>query len=939
MSGPYVPPAAGRRERSISVQLGSMQKWALRCMCLLFLVPRIACGSAPVDEPVAAKNVLVLYSFTQSNAFLELEPLKASLRAHVSAPVNFYVEYLDSTLFNDNAYRNSLIETVCRAHATARLDLVIAGGYPALSFALDYRERRFPGVPIVFVAVDPSRLQGRRIWTGVTGLTSKADVAGSLELALRFHPDTRNVVLLAGVSEFETYWNDRFRKELRLHHNNLNLIEVIGLPPRAALRQISTLPLHTIIFAQIASQDSIDSELRVFDLLSAVGQRFPTYSVFNYCFDHGCVGGFYPDQEEDGRRAGAIAARVLSGESPLGIPMQNGTVTRPMVDWRELRYWRIPESSLPAATIVLYRPDPFWQRHKWAIEMASVFVLAVLLLSLGVLFENRQRKRAEQEVARRLHVETMISQISSELTNTSSIDVGFAIQRSLRALREFVGVDRVSIFKLTEGGAGLRLRHSAHLDGIGAAPSLLRRNEFPWLFERLAGSEPVVVPKLQDLPISAAAEVELLRENNVRTIVIFPLRIDNRLEGMLSFAVVQRTAGWSKELLPHLEALSQVYASAFERELSQEALAESESRFLALGEATPAFIWMTDQTGKFTYVNGHTLEFTGAKSEDLNGNGWFTYVHPDDQTMALGVGARAQEQQQRFFREYRVLRRDGTYRWMFEVGNPRFNGEGAFIGFIGSALDVTDQQLAREALAGVSGQLIAAQEEERSHIARELHDDICQRLAMLSLRIEKAAKSWSAGRVSVGEQLEQIWQQCSDITGDVQALSHELHPSILDNLGLVTAVRSFCREFAEESGTTVQFTETDVPVSLPRAVSLSVFRVIQEALHNAAKYSGKEHFEVHLRGKSAEIELEIIDRGLGFDVANVKGGDGLGLISMCERIHILNGTMVIESKPNHGTRIRARVPVTPQTVAASASASNSTELERINATYQDPSGR
>lgn len=149
--------------------------------------------------------------------------------------------------------------------------------------------------------------------------------------------------------------------------------------------------------------------------------------------------------------------------------------------------------------------------------------------------------------------------------------------------------------------------------------------------------------------------------------------------------------------------------------------------------------------------------------------------------------------------------------------------------------DIVVQTIAQH----VSRQLISAQERELSHIARELHDNICQRLAMLSLRIEKVSKAWATGQMQVGQQLQQIWQQCSDLTSDVQAISHELHPSILDNLGLVTAVKGFCRELSEHSGAVVECTARNIPDSLPRDVSLSLFRVIQEALHNAAKYSGE----------------------------------------------------------------------------------------------------
>lgn len=191
---------------------------------------------------------------------------------------------------------------------------------------------------------------------------------------------------------------------------------------------------------------------------------------------------------------------------------------------------------------------------------------------------------------------------------------------------------------------------------------------------------------------------------------------------------------------------------------------------------------------------------------------------------------------------------------------------------------------------------------------------------MLSLGIEKVTKSLGNGQTPTGDQLEQIWQQCSNLTGGVQALSHELHRSLLDDLGLVTAVKSFCREFSEQSSTVVKFSQTDIPDSLPREVALSLFRVVQEALHNTAKYSGVKQFEVNLKGKCGEIELEISHQGVGFGTASVKNTAGIGLLSMQERIHLLNGTISIESKRNAGTRIRAHVPVGQQSNALSASA-------------------
>jgi PAS domain S-box-containing protein len=356
------------------------------------------------------------------------------------------------------------------------------------------------------------------------------------------------------------------------------------------------------------------------------------------------------------------------------------------------------------------------------------------------------------------------------------------------------------------------------------------------------------------------------------------------------------------------------------RRRAQAVLRESEKRFRVMADTTPSLIWMCDAAGKITYLNEQRIALTGTEPNVGYADAWTAYVHPDDLKKVLGVFSKGMKSHEQFSMEYRLRRQDGVYRWMFDVAAPRFNGDGSFAGFIGSAVDVTDQKMAQAALEKVSGQLIAAQEKERSHLARELHDDICQRLAMLSLRIEKVTRGWGSNQRPVSEQLEEIWQQCSTLTGDVQALSHELHPSILDNLGLVTAVKSFCREVSQQSGAVVDFTEINIPGSLPREVSLSLFRVIQEALHNAIKYSGQKLFEVRLQGKADEIELEVTDRGTGFEVSSMKNSKGLGLVSMTERIHLLNGRISIASEPNVGTTIRARVPLPTQSKAMAVSA-------------------
>lgn len=336
-------------------------------------------------------------------------------------------------------------------------------------------------------------------------------------------------------------------------------------------------------------------------------------------------------------------------------------------------------------------------------------------------------------------------------------------------------------------------------------------------------------------------------------------------------------------------------------------LRESEERFRVMADTTPALIWMCDAQGKITYLNERWLAFTGPSSGAGYGDTWIAYIHPDDVKSVLDELWKALKEQRSFSKEYRLHRSDGAYRWMFDVASPRLNGDGSFAGFIGSAIDVTDQKVAQQALENVSGQLIEAQEKERARIARDLHDDICQRLALLSMELEQA-KGARDGAVPSRENLEEIRKHCSEIAGDVQSLSHQLHSSKLDYLGVAAAIRGFSREFSKQHGVSVDFTERDVPRHLPKDVSLCLFRVAQEALHNAVKYSGVSQFKVELSATADAVQLQVTDAGAGFDVEEVKENRGLGLVSMQERVHLVHGKFSIESKRGIGTRIVALVP-------------------------------
>jgi PAS domain S-box-containing protein len=232
--------------------------------------------------------------------------------------------------------------------------------------------------------------------------------------------------------------------------------------------------------------------------------------------------------------------------------------------------------------------------------------------------------------------------------------------------------------------------------------------------------------------------------------------------------------------------------------------------------------------------------------------------------------------------------------------------------------DITERKRAEEVLSGISGKLIEAQEQERTYVARELHDDINQRLALLSVNLEAVKQAVSSSPADVGQHIREARDIVSELARDIQALSHRLHSSKLEYLGLEAAAKSFCGELSAHNRAEVDFRAKDIPKNLSRDVSLCLFRVLQEALQNAAKHSGVKHFEVTLRKESDEIHLSVRDRWIGFDIENAPGSRGIGLTSMRERLKLVDGELSIVSRRGFGTSIQARVPLVPKMKAVHA---------------------
>jgi PAS domain S-box-containing protein len=318
-------------------------------------------------------------------------------------------------------------------------------------------------------------------------------------------------------------------------------------------------------------------------------------------------------------------------------------------------------------------------------------------------------------------------------------------------------------------------------------------------------------------------------------------------------------------------------------------------------------LWTRSLGGEIIWVSEKAGEILGFPSgEQFTRNDFFQKVHPDDRALLLTLFRELDEGKNEFQLEYRIVSKDGSFRWIHARGRVELVNGARFIR--GAIVDITKLKMAEEAIHDLSGKLMNAQEKERARLARELHDDLSQSIALISIQLA-TLRNEPKDLAYVKNRLDQFVSNLERLAVDVHRISHELHPARLTQLGLETALRGFCRELSAAHPLEIDFEAENLPRDLPQDISLCLFRVTQESLQNVIKHSGAASARVSVKLESGEVRLSVSDNGNGFDPSASKTKEALGLISIDERVRAVKGDAKVISAVGAGTKIEVRVPV------------------------------
>ncbi len=343
------------------------------------------------------------------------------------------------------------------------------------------------------------------------------------------------------------------------------------------------------------------------------------------------------------------------------------------------------------------------------------------------------------------------------------------------------------------------------------------------------------------------------------------------------------------------------------RRLAERSLRESEERMSLAADAANLGIWIRDLVGDEIWATDKWRQLFGfEKGEQLDIHRFLGRLHPEDRDAVNKALTKARETGGSYEKEYRIVLPDGRVRWIASRGRVEFDAAGKPVFMRGASLDNTARKLAEEAAHDLSGRLIHAQEEEQARLARELHDDLSQSLALLSVELEMFGQNPPAERGQISGRMQEFSADVKRLSSEVHRLSHELHPAKLEQLGLVAAVRGFCKELAMAHEMAIEFTNRSVPRAVPEDTALCLYRITQEALHNVIRHSGGTAARVELAMDGGELRLAIIDDGVGFDPETIRANGSLGLVSMAERARFVHGRLSIES--HAGQRHKDRRP-------------------------------
>jgi len=532
--------------------------------------------------------------------------------------------------------------------------------------------------------------------------------------------------------------------------------------------------------------------------------------------------------------------------------------------------------------------------------------------------DHRERRTIERRVEERreshFEFERLISELSTRFINLRPDEVDREIEDALRRFCKPLGIELAVLWQWSAlDPTILAPTHTYCNQAIHPAFEPLHQALFPWFYEQMLAGSIVAISSIEDLPPQAAIDMENCRLWGIRSNLTLPLSLGGEPPvGVLGLNTLQDQREWPNGLVKQLQLVAQVFTNAIARMRHEQARQVSEARLSAGSRLAGLAFYEVDFRQGTVYADNHFRELCGVPPEREMGVGmlqfWMKQLHPDDRERVLSKRRELHDGTiEQASIKYRFLHPTQGEKWIeHEACVSKRDAAGHTLQSYGVLRDVTGQKRIEHEMRDLSRRLIRAQEDERALLARELHDDVTQRLAVLAIEIGRA--ELVAGDVAQAAAMRSAREELMAISEEIHSLAYQLHPSILRELGLVEALRAECGRRVRQGRIELSVDIDPSPADVGADAALCLFRVAQEALNNVVHHARARTASLTLRQMDGGLMLAVSDDGVGFDPAQSPERMHLGLASMRERVQLACGTFDIESVPCQGTTILAWVP-------------------------------
>ncbi len=693
-----------------------------------FLFHSLAYGTELKEEKrvlilFPAQNDLPAYHFVEKG-------IKASLEAGTEFHIEYFIEYMDLYRNPDRDSYRFLLDLSHHKFTRKRIDLIIAYGALSLSLVIAHGNDLFPQTPVVFSGVPREQLKGLTLGPMVTGVLADIDYAGLLETALKIHPQTRHVAVVNGSSKTDLLFEKEFRKALVPYAKRLDFIYLTRLPFNQVLEKVQNLPEHSVVLFYLLTRDSEGKSFPPWEVASMVSgtANAPVYGCLDSYFGHGIVGGRLTSMEMTGISAGGMALRILRGTKPPDIPITSqGTIIN-LFDWRQFKRFGIREDRLPPDSIVRFKTYSFWELYRGYIVAALFLILVQSGLISFLLRQRAQRRRAQAQLSDRLRFEEMLSVLSARFVNLPPDRVDAEIDVVLESIGDFLKVDRVSVFEITEEDQKLHLVHSHKVAELAAPPAEIQFDQIPWTTQKLLNGEMLSFSDPEDLPAEAGADKNYLHAQGIFSFAAIPLSTGEKTLGLVSLAMLRHRKNWPNDLIRQCSLVAEVFANALARKQHEEILVQAEGKYRTVADFTYDWEYWANVDGTLEYVSPSCERISGYTPKDFMENPSLLreIITPEDRDAWDGHYQDSRQEPKAREIQFRIQRRDGQIRWIEHSCQPVTDHQGGLQGFRASNRDVTlrkqseiDLRNAYKEIEGLKTRL----EAETAYLQEEIKSD------------------------------------------------------------------------------------------------------------------------------------------------------------------------------------------------------------------------